>query len=84
MGLDIVLKKEIGERLLAGVVLMARCAQYQGYNEMFVAGALAMAEYRALGEGLDWPAMIEDVRLSLGTDGRKLIDDALRLGPGRG
>ena len=47
-----------------------------------IAGALAMAEHRVLGEGLDWLGILKDARTALGADVGKLIDQALTLDSG--
>ena len=82
MALDIVLKTEIRARLLAGVVFVVRCAQMQGGDPQFIAGVLALAEHRALGEGLDWSGILTDARAALGADVGQLIDGALALEAG--
>lgn len=74
---------EIQAGLIAGVVLVVRQAQSQGCDPMFVAGVLALAEHRALSEGLDWPAMLNDASEVLGIDARRLLDRARQLGAGQ-
>ena len=79
----VILQSECRARLLASIVFVVRCSQYQGGDPQFIAGALALAENRALGEGLDWPAMLADAREALGADVGRLIDAALVLVDGR-
>ena len=79
MGLDVRFKSEIRAALVGAVVLIVRGAQYQGGNVQFVAGALVMAEHRALVEGLDWPEMLAEARGSLGSGVAGVIDSALAL-----
>jgi len=84
MGLDVRFKRELRAAILGAVVLVVRGAQRQGGNTMFIAGALAMAEHRALVEGIDWPVLLDDVRQTLGTGTAELIDSALALDAGTG
>ena len=79
MGLDVRFKHEIRAALIGAVVIIVRGAQHQGGNEQFIAGALVMAEHRALVEGLDWPEMLADVRGSLGSGVAEVLDSALAL-----
>ena len=80
MGLDVRFKREIRAALVGGVVVMIRGAQFQGGDTQFIAGALAMAEHRALVEGLDWKVMLGEAREVLGAGTSRMIDEALRLG----
>jgi len=77
MGYSIVSKVEVRAGLLAGLVFVVRCAQYQGGDPQFVGGALVLAEHRALETGLDWPGLLADARATLGIDSTDLLDAAL-------
>ena len=79
MGLDVRFKREIRAALVGGIVVMVRGAQFQGWDARFIAGALAMAEHRALVEGMDWPAMLGDAREVLGEAASRMIDESLML-----
>ena len=62
--------------LLAGVVLALRCGQRSGWNDDHIAGVLALAEYQALTFNLSWPAMLCEIKQSLGADVAGLLDKA--------
>ena len=79
MSYTFVAKDDLRAHLLAAVVFCCRSAQHQGGDPQFVAGVLALAECRAIGEGFDWPAILTDARGALGRDVGKLIDTALLL-----
>lgn len=78
----VVFQDEIGQRLLAAVVLVVRSAQRQGGDPQFIAGVLALAEHRALAEDQDWAALLAQARAALGADVGRLIDAALTLEAG--
>ena len=79
MGLDVRFKREIRAALVGGIVVMVRGAQFQGWDARFIAGALAMAEHRALVEGMDWPVMLGEARAMLGAAASRMIDESLML-----
>lgn len=72
-------KHEIQAGLVGAVVFVVRCAQRQGGDVMFLSGALALAEHRALVEGLDWKTMLSEARISLGAGTEQLLDAALQI-----
>ena len=83
MGLDVKFKPELANELTGALVFLVRCAKVQGNADpAFIAGALAMAEHRALAMGLDWPGILQSTRDSLGRDVAGLIDAALALESG--
>ena len=74
MALDVVLREEIGRAVLAGMTAIVRTAQAHGASNVeYLRGAAAMAEHQAVTFGLDWPAMLADLRVAIaGGDGAQL------------
>lgn len=65
--------------LIGAIVLMLRSAQYQGGEPLFIAGALALAEWQAVSIKLDWLNMLDETRNLLGEKPKGLLDTALRI-----
>ena len=74
MSRDVYFARDVRAHILAGVVLVIRCARRQGGDPQYIAGVLALAEHNALSVGLDWPEVLDLARAELGTDLGQLID----------
>lgn len=77
--MGVYMRDEISAQILSGIMLTVRFAQVQGYDEMFVAGVLAMAEHEALSHEINWTALLETAKCSLSAKPKELIEGAQRL-----
>jgi hypothetical protein len=68
MALDVFYRAELRAAIVASVVLALRVGLVCGMTSAdFISGVLTHAEHDALAFGLDWPAMVVEVKETLGT-----------------
>lgn len=80
MALDVYYREDIGNSIVSLAVMAVATAYADGgHNVQFCAGALAAFRSMALAYRLDWTSIAGDIRLAVGAECVRALDDGLAM-----